>query len=178
MFRLPEPESFCFCIDLKIGSLIIAIFSLLGSIINILTWVSGIRGYQLSQLMYQLYDFDQCDADCQDFVYMTIVWVAIIVLALDGLHVIMCSLLIHGIRKDRPKLFLPYLSWLVTRLVINIGLLITLVILFRTKIILIISFVMVIALCFLLDLYFFLVINAHKNQIMREQGSAPLELKN
>lgn len=177
MFRLPEPKLFCCCIELRIGSLIIGIFSLLGSIINILTWVSGIRAFQLQQLLYQLYDFDQCDDQCQNFVRMLIVWVAIVVLALDGLHVIMCSLLIHGIRKERPGLFLPYLSWQITRLVISLGLFIALVIVFRTHIVLILSFLAVIALTWGLDFYFFLVIYAHRMELRRAQGSAPLELK-
>lgn len=80
----------CLCFDLRTGTLIIAVVSMIVSCGDIV----------LSVLLFT------CEQDCK-FAIPVLVKIFLQFLC----HLITSSLLIHGVRKNRPGLMTPYLAW-------------------------------------------------------------------
>ncbi|CAL4122589.1 unnamed protein product [Meganyctiphanes norvegica] len=163
---LYEPKSCCICFDTKNGSLILASLTLIGSILNILNALSG----QLSASLSAVWDQINKDSpsEYQQYKENFILYAVIATLAWNGLLMTLSCLLIHGVRKDRPGLMLPFLAWSWTRITMEVlcSLFVTgLAIYTQEPLIFIGTFVL--AICITIETYFVLVINAYHKQVKR-----------
>jgi len=165
---LYEPKSCCICFDTKNGSLILASLTLIYSILNILNAVSGQLALTMSVVWDQMAKDRSMPPEYQQYKDTIILYAVIITLAWNGLLVTLSSLLIHGVRKDRPGLMLPFLAWSWTRLVMEClcGVLVTGVAFYTTEPVIFIATVLVM-IFISIDAYFVLVINAYHKQVKR-----------
>merc|ERR1712179_221915 len=110
----------------------------------------------------------QIPPDYQQYKDNVIMYVVIATLVWNSLLGILSCLLIHGVRKDRPGLILPYLAWTWTRLVMYVicGLLITSLIFYvqEPELLIIIVFLTILI---SIEAYFVLVINAYYKEVKR-----------
>jgi len=163
-----EPKSCCICFDTKNGSLILASITLIVSICNILNAASGQLADGISHVWDRMTEEKQIPPDFQQYKDNVIMYAVIATLAWHSLLGALSCLLIHGVRKDRPGLILPYLAWTWTRLIMYVicGLIITSLVFYVQEpdlLILIAGLAILIS----IEAYFVLVINAYYKEVKR-----------
>jgi ABC-type multidrug transport system fused ATPase/permease subunit len=97
-------RTFCRCLDLRWGSLIIGIFSLANAVMGILnTTYSLIAGPEKS-FFYTIFR----SARHTDEILTYVTWAA---LAVNLLFFFICCFMIHGVRKEKRLLLIPWVIW-------------------------------------------------------------------
>jgi len=163
---LYEPKSCCICFDTKNGSLILASLTLIYSILTILNALSGHLALTVSVVWDEV--TKDSPPEIQQYKENFILYALIATLAWNALLMILSCLLIHGVRKDRPGLMLPYLAWCWTRLTMEVvcSLIITgLAFYFQLGVLFIATAGLII--CIGIETYFVLVINAYHKEVKR-----------
>merc|ERR1711915_718451 len=103
---LRESNTCCFCFDTKAGCLILASLSLAGSLLSILLSCNEVPAFMIEAALDPWVKDHNIDDGQLRVICMSVVIAVLTYFSLAGLFSI---LLIHGIRKDRPRLMLPYL---------------------------------------------------------------------
>lgn len=163
-----EPKSCCICFDTRNGSLILASITLIVSILNFLNAMSGQLANTLDTVWNRKTTSEEIPPEYQQYKASFIMYAVIATLVWNSLLAVLSCLLIHGVRKNRPGLMLPYLAWSWTRLVMYVicGLIMTSLVFYVQEpelMILIVALTILIT----VEAYFVLVINAYHKQVKR-----------
>lgn len=174
---MPLLSNCCFFFDLKVGTKIIGVIKLIGAIMTSLTLAVMLvfllfvdSSVDLASNIHEVHrnslkDDDYADVGDQpkqifDLVKEHLSYVKIafcIVLTLGLLSVITSSMLIHGVRRDRRGLLLPFITQEVLNIVIFIALDISVAVIFGVPDVLI-GLVLGVAGGCIIELYFLLVV--------------------
>ncbi|CAL4093737.1 unnamed protein product [Meganyctiphanes norvegica] len=183
--RLYEPKSCCNCIGIKKGSLTVSILTLIASLLNIALACSGINAFVVgfawdmitNDVNVSVSDYEWHEKN-QNRKRNFIVYAMIFQMAWNILLGVLSCLLIHGIRKDRPRLMFPFLAWSCPRIATEV---IFAIFLFGLDIYMqkpYFSFdAIVFIICTCIEIYFVLVINAYYKQVKRTLSEDHHELK-
>ncbi|XP_063848297.1 uncharacterized protein LOC135093233 [Scylla paramamosain] len=175
--NMPILGSCCICLDLKVGTKIIGILNLIGAIFSSLSMAISLvmvmfldAGVSTAKAVNEIHrsrmnDDDYMDTQDQPKQIMELVqehlsYVKIalyVMLALALLLIITSSMLIHGVRRDRRGLLLPFIVQQLVNIVVFVGLDIAVLVLFGAHKVIIGSVLSMLVGC-LIQLYLVLVV--------------------
>jgi len=175
----------CCCFNLKNGSLIIATLAIIGSCLGLLSGINEALTHQ----NYDKFEFLLTDENlnfcgnetvCKEyFEYFKSAYVPALVFIFvrNVISLISSSVLVHGIKKERPGLMIPYILLETVELVVgNFAVLILALLVGNPVLVGIFCFLMMIT--SILPIYFILVLRSHYYELLRAQGQIPSELVN
>merc|ERR1712055_741851 len=123
---LPTVEKCCACLELKTGTLILGVINLVGSIILAIISAVGLAGSAVlaSGALDQYIDKDsRMDSESRAAVNTAATFgivVTSIMLIIYILYVVVASMLIHGARKEKPGLMMPWIVLTIVYLIWDI----------------------------------------------------------
>lgn len=170
----------CCCFDLRTGAIIIGVLDLISSCNSILSIFKSFLNldaiFAPDGPLQSYANESQCDPECMSHIRKIVVIILAVLLVLYILSLTASSLLIHGIRKNKPGLITAYLVKVGFVLgLLAVGVLLSMILVFKSPGVVFIL-TLPLSLMFMLMAYFYMVVRDYKVQLLQQEGAMPTRL--
>ncbi|XP_045593850.2 uncharacterized protein [Procambarus clarkii] len=162
----------CCCCSLRTGSLVVGALALIGAVLDLINGCVGTFAFVINQLaklklISCLEDEDSTLCADQSKKYVLAFSFALIIC--EAIQAIVCCMLIHGIRKEKPKFMVPYITWSSVRVGIFITLSVVSIVIYISMPAVLLALLATMIILALIEVVYLLFVCAHYIEMKQAQ---------